>query len=124
MPWTVYRPAMVVGDKHDRRDGQDRRAVLFFQADPAHAPAAAPVDACRGPGGGRVNIVPVDFVVNAINVISHQKAIGKKCFHLVDPVEATAWAMCWTSSRARRMRRELFAQCGAARVHSEGIRRA
>jgi NAD(P)-dependent dehydrogenase (short-subunit alcohol dehydrogenase family) len=36
--------------------------------------------------GGRVNIVPVDFVVNALNVISHQKDIGKKCFHLVDPV--------------------------------------
>jgi hypothetical protein len=36
--------------------------------------------------GGRVNIVPVDFVVNALNVISHQKDITKKCYHLVDPV--------------------------------------
>ena len=29
----------------DRRDGQDRRPVLLLQADPAHAPAAAAVDA-------------------------------------------------------------------------------
>jgi hypothetical protein len=36
--------------------------------------------------GGRVNIVPVDFVVNALNAISHQAGIGKRCFHLVDPV--------------------------------------
>ena len=36
--------------------------------------------------GGRVNIVPVDFVVNALDHISHQTAIAKKCFHLVDQV--------------------------------------
>jgi NAD(P)-dependent dehydrogenase (short-subunit alcohol dehydrogenase family) len=37
--------------------------------------------------GGRVNIVPVDFVVAALDHISHGKAaIAKKCFHLVDPV--------------------------------------
>jgi len=36
--------------------------------------------------GGRINIVPVDFVVSALDHISHQKAeIDKKCFHLVDP---------------------------------------
>ena len=33
----------------DRRDGQDRRPVLLLQADPAHAPAAAAVDALGGP---------------------------------------------------------------------------
>jgi hypothetical protein len=35
--------------------------------------------------GGRVNIVPVDFVVNCMDFISHKPAISKKCFHLVDP---------------------------------------
>ena len=33
----------------DRRDGQDRRPVLLLQADPAHAPAAAAVDALGRP---------------------------------------------------------------------------
>jgi NAD(P)-dependent dehydrogenase (short-subunit alcohol dehydrogenase family) len=29
--------------------------------------------------------VPVDFVVNALDVISHLEGINKKCYHLVDP---------------------------------------
>jgi NAD(P)-dependent dehydrogenase (short-subunit alcohol dehydrogenase family) len=37
--------------------------------------------------GGRVNIVPVDFVVAALDHISHAKVeLDRKCFHLVDPV--------------------------------------
>ena len=36
--------------------------------------------------GGRVNIVPVDYVVDALDAISHQAGIAKRCFHLVDPV--------------------------------------
>jgi hypothetical protein len=37
--------------------------------------------------GGRINIVPVDFVVAALDHISHAKgALAGKCFHLVDPV--------------------------------------
>ena len=37
--------------------------------------------------GGRINIVPVDFVVAALDHISHLKTdLDKRCFHLVDPV--------------------------------------
>ena len=36
--------------------------------------------------GGRVNIVPVDFVVAALHHISHAAHRNKRCFHLVDPV--------------------------------------
>jgi NAD(P)-dependent dehydrogenase (short-subunit alcohol dehydrogenase family) len=35
--------------------------------------------------GGRINIVPVDFVVDALDAISHKAGISKKCYHLVDP---------------------------------------
>jgi NAD(P)-dependent dehydrogenase (short-subunit alcohol dehydrogenase family) len=36
--------------------------------------------------GGRINIVPVDFVVKALDHISHSKhVLAGKCFHLVDP---------------------------------------
>ena len=35
--------------------------------------------------GGRINIVPVDFVVDAIDHIAHKKDLDGKCFHLVDP---------------------------------------
>jgi NAD(P)-dependent dehydrogenase (short-subunit alcohol dehydrogenase family) len=36
--------------------------------------------------GGRINIVPVDFVVDALDHIGHQQGIAQRCFHLVDPV--------------------------------------
>ena len=35
--------------------------------------------------GGRINIVPVDFVVDAMDHIAHKKGLDGKCFHLVDP---------------------------------------
>ena len=86
VPWTVYRPAMVVGDSQtgemDKIDGP----YYFFKLIQRLRQLLPPWMPTVGLEGGRVNIVPVDFVVNALNVISHQQDIGKKCFHLVDPV--------------------------------------
>ena len=86
IPWTVYRPAMVVGDsttgEMDKIDGP----YYFFKLIQRLRQLLPPWMPTVGLEGGRVNIVPVDFVVNALNVISHQQDIGKKCFHLVDPV--------------------------------------
>lgn len=86
VPWTVYRPAMVVGDsttgEMDKIDGP----YYFFKLIQRMRELLPPWMPTVGLEGGRVNIVPVDFVVNALNVISHQKDIGKKCYHLVDPV--------------------------------------
>jgi NAD(P)-dependent dehydrogenase (short-subunit alcohol dehydrogenase family) len=86
MPWTVYRPAMVVGDSQtgemDKIDGP----YYFFKLIQRIRQILPPWMPSVGLEGGRVNIVPVDFVVNAMDVISHQASIGKKCFHLVDPV--------------------------------------
>ncbi len=86
VPWTVYRPAMVVGDsttgEMDKIDGP----YYFFKLIQRLRQLLPPWLPTVGLEGGRVNIVPVDFVVNALNVISHQPHITKKCFHLVDPV--------------------------------------
>ena len=35
--------------------------------------------------GGRINIVPVDFVVKALDHIAHLPRQDGKCFHLTDP---------------------------------------
>jgi hypothetical protein len=35
--------------------------------------------------GGRINLVPVNFVVDAMDHIAHKKGLDGKCFHLVDP---------------------------------------
>ena len=85
-PWTVYRPAMVVGDstsgEMDKIDGP----YYFFKLIQRMRQLLPPWLPSIGLEGGRVNIVPVDFVVDALHAISHQAGIGKRCFHLVDPV--------------------------------------
>jgi thioester reductase-like protein len=87
VPWTVYRPAMVVGDsttgEMDKIDGP----YYFFKLIQRMRQLLPPWMPAVGLEGGRVNIVPVDFVVDALDYISHSKAELKgRCFHLVDPV--------------------------------------
>ena len=87
LPWTVYRPAMVVGDstsgEMDKVDGP----YYFFKLIQRLRQILPPWMPGVGIEGGRINIVPVDFVVAALDHISHSKLDLKgKCFHLVDPV--------------------------------------
>ena len=86
LPWTVYRPALVVGDsttgEMDKIDGP----YYFFKLIQRMRQLLPPWMPSVGLEGGRINIVPVDFVVAALDHISHSKAeLNKKCFHLVDP---------------------------------------
>ena len=86
LPWTVYRPAMVVGDSNtgemDKIDGP----YYFFKLIQRIRQLLPPWMPMVGLEGGRINIVPVDFVVNALDFISHQPQPGGKCYQLVDPV--------------------------------------
>ena len=86
LPWTVYRPAMVVGDsatgEMDKIDGP----YYFFKLIQRMRQILPPWMPSVGLEGGRINIVPVDFVVNALAHISHQPGTAGRCFHLVDPV--------------------------------------
>jgi NAD(P)-dependent dehydrogenase (short-subunit alcohol dehydrogenase family) len=86
VPWSVYRPAMVVGDSQtgemDKIDGP----YYFFKLIQRMRQLLPPWLPAVGLEGGRVNIVPVDFVVNALDHLSHKADINKRCFHLVDPV--------------------------------------
>jgi NAD(P)-dependent dehydrogenase (short-subunit alcohol dehydrogenase family) len=85
-PWTVYRPAAVVGDsttgEMDKIDGP----YYFFKLIQRMRQILPPWLPSVGLEGGRINLVPVDFVVAALHHISHQtgRASGQ-CFHLVDP---------------------------------------
>jgi NAD(P)-dependent dehydrogenase (short-subunit alcohol dehydrogenase family) len=85
VPLRVYRPGLVVGDSHtgemDKIDGP----YYFFkliQRMRQMMPSWMPM---IGIEGGRINIVPVDYVVNAMDYIAHAKGLDGKCFHLVDP---------------------------------------
>jgi NAD(P)-dependent dehydrogenase (short-subunit alcohol dehydrogenase family) len=86
VPWSVYRPAMVVGDSRtgemDKIDGP----YYFFKLIQRMRQILPPWMPGIGLEGGRINIVPVDFVVAALDHISHQDHEGSgHCFHLVDP---------------------------------------
>jgi NAD(P)-dependent dehydrogenase (short-subunit alcohol dehydrogenase family) len=86
VPWTVYRPAFVVGDSStgemDKIDGP----YYFFKLIQRMRQLLPPWMPAVGLEGGRINIVPVDFVVKCIDHVSHSKAdIKGKAFHLVDP---------------------------------------
>ncbi len=92
LPWTVYRPALVVGDSQtgemDKIDGP----YYFFKLIQRMRQILPPWMPSVGLEGGRINIVPVDFVVKCIDYISHlspkdgKHELKGKCFHLVDPV--------------------------------------
>jgi NAD(P)-dependent dehydrogenase (short-subunit alcohol dehydrogenase family) len=83
--WRVYRPGLVVGDSStgemDKIDGP----YYFFKLIQKLRKMLPPWMPTIGIEGGRINIVPVDFVVNAMDHIAHQKGLDKRAFHLVDP---------------------------------------
>jgi NAD(P)-dependent dehydrogenase (short-subunit alcohol dehydrogenase family) len=85
VPWRVYRPAMVVGDSTtgaiDKIDGP----YYFFkllQKLRTSWPSWLPV---VGLEGGWTNVVPVDFVVRALEYLAHLPGHDGECFHLTDP---------------------------------------
>jgi NAD(P)-dependent dehydrogenase (short-subunit alcohol dehydrogenase family) len=85
VPWRVYRPGLVVGDSRtgemDKIDGP----YYFFKLIQRMRQLLPPWMPTIGLEGGRINLVPVDFVVDAIDHIAHKKGLNGKCFHLVDP---------------------------------------
>jgi thioester reductase-like protein len=105
VPWTVYRPAMVVGDSRtgemDKIDGP----YYFFKLIQRMRQLLPPWMPTIGLEGGRINIVPVDFVVDALDHISHKGGIAKRCFHLVDPVGYRVGDVLDIFSRAAMRRR-------------------
>ncbi|MEW5879253.1 MAG: SDR family oxidoreductase [Pseudomonadota bacterium] len=84
-PWRVYRPGLVVGDSKtgeiDKIDGP----YYFFKLIQKMRRMLPPWMPTIGIEGGRINIVPVDFVVDAMDHIAHAKDLDNRAFHLVDP---------------------------------------
>ena len=85
MAWRIYRPAIVVGDSRtgemDKIDGP----YYFFkliqklrQSVPQWVPTI-------GLEGGRINVVPVDFVVDALDYLVTAPDLDGRTFHLTDP---------------------------------------
>ena len=85
VPWRIYRPGIVVGDletgEMDKIDGP----YYFFGLIKRMRSILPPWLPVVGIEAGRINLVPVDFVVAAVNHIAHAAGQDGKCFHLTDP---------------------------------------
>jgi len=84
-PFRIYRPGFVVGDSKtgyiDKIDGP----YYFFKLLQKMRNMLPPWMPTIGIEGGRINIVPVDFVADALDYIAHKRGLDGKCFHLTDP---------------------------------------
>jgi nucleoside-diphosphate-sugar epimerase len=100
IPWRIYRPAIVVGDSRtgemDKIDGP----YYFFKLIQKMRKMLPTWMPTIGIEGGRINVVPVDFVVKAVDHIAHLKGEDGKCFHLVDPTPMRVGDLLNTFARA------------------------
>ena len=83
LPLSIYRPSIVVGDSRtgeiDRFDGPYYLGILLVTS-----PLAVPLP-LPGDGSAPLNVVPVDFVVDAMIVLSERPEAEGRTFHLIDP---------------------------------------
>ena len=99
-PWRVFRPGIVVGDSRngeiDKVDGPYYGFKLLQQARrvlPTWLPTI-------GVEGGEINIVPVDYVADAIDYIAHKPGLDGQAFSLTDPNPKSAGEMINLFARA------------------------
>ncbi len=98
--WRIYRPGMVVGDSKtgemDKIDGP----YYFFTFLKKMREMLPPWMPTLGIEGGRINVVPVDFVTAAMDHIAHKPKLDGHCFHLTDPEPMRVGELLNTFARA------------------------
>ena len=84
-PYRIYRPGVVIGNSRtgeiDKIDGP----YYFFRTLKKLRQTLPPWMPTIGLEGGRVNMVPVDYVAAAMDHIAHKPGLDGGCFHLTDP---------------------------------------
>jgi NAD(P)-dependent dehydrogenase (short-subunit alcohol dehydrogenase family) len=100
VPWRVYRPGIVVGHSQtgemDKVDGP----YYFFKVIQRLRRALPPWAPVIGLEGGKINIVPVDFVAAALDHIAHEQGLDARAFHLTDPHAKSAGQVMNVFARA------------------------
>jgi NAD(P)-dependent dehydrogenase (short-subunit alcohol dehydrogenase family) len=85
IPYRIYRPSIVLGHSKtgeiDKIDGP----YYFFALLKKLRETLPPWMPTIGIEGGRINMVPVDFVVDAMDHIAHKAGLDGGVFHLTDP---------------------------------------
>lgn len=103
LPATIYRPSIVVGDSHtgatQKFDGP-YFAIQWLLRQPPLATMPVVGDTRRA----RFNVVPRDFVLDAMTYLSSLEESRGEVFHLADPEPLTVDAMLTELARATNRR--------------------
>lgn len=85
IPYRIYRPGVVIGHSKtgeiDKIDGP----YYFFTLIKKLRQTLPPWMPTVGIEGGRINMVPVDYVADAMDHIAHKAGLDGGVFHLTDP---------------------------------------
>ena len=119
-PWRVSRPGLVIGDSKtgeiDKIDGP----YYFFRLIKKLRQTLPPWMPTIGLEGGRINLVPVDWVAAALDHIAHKPGLDGHTFHLTDPAPRRIGEVLNIFARAGhapQMTMRLDARSGASRVN-------
>jgi nucleoside-diphosphate-sugar epimerase len=88
LPWTIYRPAVIVGDSMTGAT-QKFDGPYFVMQWLDRQPRIAVLPVVGRPSRYTFNVVPRDFMVNAIEYVSGRNDIGHKCYQFADPAPLT-----------------------------------
>jgi len=89
VPYRVYRPGIVIGSSEDGAADRVDGIYYSFKIIQRLRDALPPWVPLVGIEGGRLNLVPVDFVARAISHISAKPGLDGKAFHLTDPTPSS-----------------------------------
>ena len=98
--WRIYRPGMVVGDSKTGQMDKIDGPYYFFTFIKKLREMLPPWMPVLGLEGGRINIVPVDFVADAMDHIAHKPKLDGHTFHLTDPEPMRVGEVLNTFARA------------------------
>ena len=84
IPFRIYRPAMVLGHSKTGQIDKIDGPYYFFKLIQKLRNTFPKWMPMMGIEGGRLNMVPVDYVVDVIDHISHKKGLDGGCFHITD----------------------------------------
>ena len=85
LPWRIYRPGMVVGHSVTGEIPKVDGPYYLFNAIRKLRDSVPEWMPLVGLEGGQLNLVPVDYIADAMDHIAHQSEFDNRCFHLTDP---------------------------------------
>jgi thioester reductase-like protein len=98
VPTTIYRPAIVVGDSKSGVTQKFDGPYYLLRTIAVSVARKTPIPQF-GASGAPFNVVPVDFVVDALASVSAEPAAAGETLHLVDPDPISARELLTALSR-------------------------